>query len=248
MVGAKTITEGKVSAPTPRTLRMRASRGDAWGPLPARAAMLPRQFLFMRTKVSIVTLKRCTGSALDDYLEDVARLRIEVFRQFPYLYDGDMAYEERYLRTYADCPQAVVVVALDGDRVVGASTGIPMAFEEEDFRRPFDQVGIDPRRVFYCAESVLEAPYRGRGLGVRFFEEREAHARELGGFDWYAFCAVLRPRNHPRRPADYAPLDDFWRRRGYDKRPDLRASYAWKDLDDAQETSKTMEFWLKSAS
>src|SRR5690606_16539893 len=120
-----------------------------------------------------------------------------------------MAYEEKYLQTYARCPQAVVVVAFDGERIVGASTGIPMAFEEESFRRPFADAGLDPAGVFYCAESVLKAEYRGRGLGVRFFEEREAHAREIGPFAWYTFCAVQRPADHPLRPAGYQPLDAF---------------------------------------
>ena len=32
------------------------------------------------------------------YLEDVAHLRIAVFREFPYLYDGDPGYEARYLQ------------------------------------------------------------------------------------------------------------------------------------------------------
>ena len=33
-----------------------------------------------------------TGNALDAALDAVARLRIEVFSAFPYLYDGDLAY------------------------------------------------------------------------------------------------------------------------------------------------------------
>jgi hypothetical protein len=81
---------------------------------------------------------------------------------------------------------------------------------------------------------------------VRFFEEREAHARSLGGFDRYAFCAVVRPADHPLRPADYQPLDSFWNKRGYQRQPALGASYTWKDIDQPAETSKRLEFWLKS--
>lgn len=193
-----------------------------------------------------LTIRRFTGTALDDYIEAVAHLRIEVFRDFPYLYDGTMAYERKYLQTYTACPQAVVVAAFAGDTVVGASTAIPMAFEEASFRQPFVQHGYDPARIFYCAESVLRRDYRGQGIGVKFFEEREAHARELGGFDWYCFCSVQRSADHPRRPADYQPLDRFWQKRGYTKHPELTAAYAWKDLDEPVETSKRLEFWLKS--
>ena len=195
----------------------------------------------------ILTIQRFSGSALNDYIDNIAKLRIEVFRDFPYLYDGNMAYERNYLQTYIRCPQAVVVVAFADGEVVGASTGIPMQFEEASFQSPFIEQGYDPGRIFYCAESVLRRDYRGHGLGVKFFEEREAHARSLGHFDYFCFCAVIRPQDHPLRPADYQPLDKFWQKRGYSKHPELGAYYSWKDIDQAESTSKRLEFWLKSA-
>jgi GNAT superfamily N-acetyltransferase len=196
--------------------------------------------------VGDLTVRRFSGAALNDYLDDVARLRIEVFRDFPYLYDGTMDYERKYLQTYVRCPQAVVVIAFDDGNVVGASTAIPLQHEEDNFQRPFIEQGYAPADVFYCAESVLRKDYRGRGLGVRFFDEREAHARDLGDFAWYAFCSVVRPVDHPLRPGDYRPLDAFWHKRGYRKHPELCANYVWKDLDQPTETSKPLEFWLKS--
>jgi Acetyltransferase (GNAT) family. len=194
----------------------------------------------------VLTVKRFSGTAITDYLDAVAHLRIEVFREFPYLYDGSMEYERNYLQTYVNSPDAVVVVAFADNQVVGASTGIPLRAEESSFQQPFIDAGYDPTKIFYCAESVLRRDFRGRGLGVRFFEEREAHARELGGFDYYAFCSVVRPVDHPLRPAGYEPLDRFWQKRGYRKHPELRAHYVWKDVDQPEQTSKALEFWLKS--
>ena len=63
------------------------------------------------------------GAALDASLDAVARLRIAVFRDWPYLYDGDLDYERRYLAPYRDNPRAVVAGAFEGDRLVGAATG-----------------------------------------------------------------------------------------------------------------------------
>jgi GNAT superfamily N-acetyltransferase len=193
-----------------------------------------------------LTVRRFTGSMLNDYVDAVAKLRIEVFRDFPYLYDGTMDYERKYLQTYVRCPQAVVVIAFAGAEVVGASTGIPLQFEEDNFKQPFVAQGYKPESVFYCAESVLKHAYRGHGLGVKFFDEREAHARELGDFAHYAFCAVVRPHDHPLRPAGYEPLDRFWHKRGYRKHSELTAQYTWKDIGQPLETTKALEFWLKS--
>ncbi len=74
---------------------------------------------------------------------------------------------------------------------------------------------------------------------LRLFDEREAHARKLGRFTHTAFCAVERPADH------YRPLDPFWKRRGYRKQPDLQARFPWRDLDDREETEKTLVFWIR---
>lgn len=192
-------------------------------------------------------IKRLTGAdpELPAFLPDLARLRIRVFRDFPYLYDGTVEYEENYLKTYTACPESVVVLVLDQDRVVGASTGLPMAAETPEFQQPFVENGYDPARVFYCAESVLLPEYRGRGIYPKFFAEREGHAIRLGRFDLAAFCCVQRPEDHPLRPRDYVPLDGVWSRFGYVKHPELLTRYHWKDVDEAEETAKPMVFWLK---
>lgn len=191
---------------------------------------------------------RSTGAALERFIPALAQLRITVFRDFPYLYDGNMDYEQRYLRTYVEAPGSVMVLVVDGDDIVGASTAVPLEYETNEIKLPFVQAGVDPRRVFYLGESVLRENYRGRGLGVRFFREREAHAREIGQFEHVAFCAVDRPSDHPRRPAGYTPLDAFWRKRGYEKQSQLRTTMTWRDLDEATPTPKPMTFWLKRLS
>lgn len=186
-----------------------------------------------------------TGAAIEPALPDIARLRIAVFRDFPYLYDGSLDYEREYLSAFAAAPGAVIVAVRDGGRIVGASTGLPLAAEHAAFRDPVARAGIDVGEVFYCAELVLLPDYRGRGLGAAFFDVREAHARALG-LRVASFCAVIRPADHPAMPPDYRPLNSFWRRRGYAPVPSLVASYSWRDLGAAEETAKPLQFWMKA--
>ena len=192
----------------------------------------------------MIETRSLRGAALDAALEDVARLRIEVFRDWPYLYDGDPAYEARYLQAYRDSPDALVVGAFDGTRLVGAATGAPMEDHADDFAAAFTDCEIPTRSIFYCAESVLLPAYRGRGLGHAFFDAREAHARALGR-SHAAFCSVIRPVDHPLRPADYRPLDGFWRKRGYKELPGAIAHFAWKDVDQAEESAHALQFWFR---
>jgi len=183
-----------------------------------------------------------TGPALDAALEDVARLRITVFRDWPYIYDGALAYERSYLESYRSSSDALVVGAFDGPRLVGAATGTPLEDHAEDFAAPFANTGLRLSDVFYCAESVLLPEYRGRGLGHAFFDAREAHARALGR-NFSAFCAVIRPETHALKPAAYRPLDVFWRKRGYAPMPGVVARFHWTDLGESAQSEKQLQFW-----
>lgn len=190
-------------------------------------------------------IRLLSGEAIRPYIDDLARLRITVFRDYPYLYDGSPEYEANYLETYVRSAWSLCVLVLDGGRVVGASTGLPLQDETEAFQRPFLERGWNPDRLFYFGESVLLREYRNAGLGLRFFEERERYARSLHRFDWCAFCAVQRPQDHPARPADYRTLDAFWLQRGFTPRPELQTQYRWRDVGEQWETAKPMQFWLK---
>lgn len=188
------------------------------------------------------------GAEVAAALDDLARLRIAVFRDWPYLYDGDLAYERRYMESYRDNPSAVLVGAWDGapedGRLVGAATGTPMEDHAASVGAAFGAADPPLDRMFYCAESVLLPGWRGQGAGHAFFDAREDHARALGR-RWSAFCAVDRPQDHPARPADYRPLDGFWRKRGYAPLPGAKARFSWKDVGDAHDTEKTLQVWMR---
>lgn len=192
-----------------------------------------------------ISVRSFIGGAALAYIEDLARLRIQVFRDFPYLYDGNMEYEERYLHTFLGAPDSVLVIAFDGPRVIGASSGLPLAAETSNLQSPFleNEYAID--RIFYYGESVLQKAYRGQGVGVRFFEERERWARGLERFDWLTFCGVIRPEDHPQRPREYVPLDSFWRNRGFIP-TNLIGYISWQDLGETIETAKPLRFWMKN--
>ena len=196
-----------------------------------------------------ITVEPLTGPALTAALPSLAELRITVFRDWPYLYEGTLDYEQDYLGKFAKARDAVVVAARDGERIVGVATASPLREHTERFAPLFQARGFDPDRIFYFGESVLLSAYRGRGIGHAFFDHREAQARacRVNGkpYTHSAFCGVIRPADHPARPANYVPLDAFWTKRGYVKQDGMLGSYSWQDTGEAAATEKPMQFWMK---
>lgn len=224
---------------------MRFANASRPPPAPARGAT-PRALITRILQMQAVKtqLKVVTGGDIGPWLDAVARLRIAVFRAWPYLYDGDMDYERDYLSAYARSARSVFVLAFDGDAVVGASTGVPLEDEDAAFRAPLEARGLDPARVFYCGESVLLPAYRGQGIGHAFFDHRHAHARALGGFEFTAFCAVDRDADDPRRPPGHRDNAAFWRKRGYVRQDGMAAALPWKEIGRG-EVPHRLTFWLR---
>lgn len=189
-----------------------------------------------------------TGPDIAAHIPALARLRMQVFRGWPYLYAGDEVEEREHLAAFAASPDAALVVAFDGAHAVGCSTCLPLAHEAANIRAPFEARGWDVKRFCYFGESVLAREQRGQGAGVAFFAAREAHARGLPGIDFATFCGVRRTEDDPRRPADAEPLDGFWRRRGYAPLPDFACTMHWPEVGGAGRIAHTLDFWAKSLS
>ncbi|MEO7735670.1 MAG: GNAT family N-acetyltransferase, partial [Kofleriaceae bacterium] len=101
-----------------------------------------------------LAIELATGAAIATHLDAIAALRILVFREYPYLYEGSLDYERRYLASYARSPASLVVLARAGDRVIGASTALPLTDHSDAVVPPLVRAGFDPGAVCYFGESV----------------------------------------------------------------------------------------------
>lgn len=195
----------------------------------------------MQKNLKIIRVK---GQEIIPFIPELAKLRINIFKEYPYLYDGNLEYEYNYLNTYIKCPESVIVLVFDEDKIVGASSAIPLEFETMEWQKPFLENQIDVHDVFYFGESVLQPEYRGRSVYQHFFSQREAAAKEFG-CKFAAFAAVERAIDDARKPKDYVPLDKVWKYFGYEKHPEICAYFNWKELGEINQSSKPLIFWLK---
>lgn len=183
-------------------------------------------------------------------ISEIAGLRISVFREFPYSYDGSMDYEVKYLSRYLNADNALFIGAydttLDKDQeLIGVSTCLPLVEEESFVQKAFTDASCDLRDYFYFGESVVLPKYRGQGIGRKFFSEREMFALSFSQIKYTTFCAVERPKEHPLRPPIYRTSDEFWKSLGYTKQENLISEFSWTDVGDNEETVKKMIHWTK---
>ncbi len=192
--------------------------------------------------IRIVTL---TGAAITTGLQAFQRLHVEVFYDWPYLFEGNVG-ETAYIARYAQNSRAALFLLFAGDTPVGAATCLPLGDESANVQAPFLARGLDVRRFFYFGEGILLKAWRGKGLGVRLFQLRESHARAVSTADFATFCSVRRPADHKLRPADAHTNDAFWRNRGYQPMAGMACTMRWLDRGATEATPHTLDFWIKS--
>ncbi len=198
--------------------------------------------------MSQANIKICkfVGDKMKTYIPAIAKLRVEVFHDYPYLYESSTHAEADYLKKFANCKDAVLIIVFDRSEIVGVSAGIPLENEPDEIKQTFLDHQFDTATCYYFSESMLLKKYRGRGLGHHFYDEREAHVRKLGRYTHISIGDISRPGDHPLKPDDYISPDDFWKKRGYVKHQELACPMSWPDIGEEQSSVKPMIFWVKT--
>ena len=96
----------------------------------------------------MVSIRTLDPASVPAHLDALAALRVRVFREYPYRYEGSPGYEREYLAHYAGSSDAVVVLAESDGRIVGASTGLPLTDADATSGLPFERAGLDPEAIF----------------------------------------------------------------------------------------------------
>jgi GNAT superfamily N-acetyltransferase len=182
------------------------------------------------------------GNGIKNYIDELGRFRIEIFKEFPYLYEGDLEYERKYLSRYPESPEGILILTKDTRGLIGACTGIPLQDEDTEFVKPFQTVNIE--EIFYIGEVMVRADSRGKGLGTMLLSKM-LDLITGSRFKTACFYTVDRGINHPLRPNNYNSSESLWKRFGFVKDPEKLVYFRWKDLGHSTKTDKPMNVWIK---
>lgn len=185
------------------------------------------------------------GADIQGHLEEIARLRLSIFREYPYLYDGKMEYELKYLQHYASKDEATVIVSSYENQLAGAVTAIPLQYESEEMIAPVAATSYPVERIYYIGELLFYPDYRNKGLGTRLLSRIEQHVLDQQDYDYLVCATVMRPEGHPLIPAGYVPIERFLQHNRFAKLPGVTTHSAWKETDGIRRHHE-MQFWLKA--
>ena len=115
-------------------------------------------------------IHRVTPENLPKYLETLAHLRIAIFREWPYLYEGSLAYEKEYLQTYLNSPDSLLILAKNDAEVVGAISGLPISQAIPATQTPFIKAQRPLESLYYLGEILLLPNHRHKGIGTKLYK------------------------------------------------------------------------------
>ncbi|HEY2809907.1 MAG TPA: hypothetical protein VGJ00_00725 [Rhabdochlamydiaceae bacterium] len=192
-----------------------------------------------------IHVRSFTGSSIKNYLHSIAKLLVQIFKEYPYLLDANIAQQAEYIKNVATYKESIAVLIFDNTTLVGASIGVPLIAEPARILQPFHARQTTIQDYYFFSASLLLKPYRGRGIGHHFFDVREAHVLHYKKYAHICFCAPQMSESDPDRPDDYLPLDDFWRKRGYIHHPDMHCRVPWQSINKQLPEEKQLSFWIK---
>jgi hypothetical protein len=192
-----------------------------------------------------VTIEVLKGKEVIPYLEKLAELRIVFYREYPYLYEGNLADEMAYLNMYVNSEDSVLAIAKKGEELVGIASGLPMLESKEENKRLYAEKKIPGEHVFYLGEVVL-CHEQNTDVQERIYQEFEKAVIGLQKYHTLAVCEIERDPEDSKKPSSAFSSEVQWENRGFIRQPEFYTIAAWKDVGDLEKSNHALVFWTKN--
>lgn len=122
------------------------------------------------------------GLEIQGHITEVAHFRIKYFCEYPYLYVGTSAYEQKYLQGYCADPQSILIqVRTEVGSLVAVSTAIPLVTKSDILTgasEMFQSAGFQTDEIYYYGKIILDHSVRGKGIASKVYSMQEKFAKQ----------------------------------------------------------------------
>lgn len=193
-------------------------------------------------KLRVETFK---GKEITPYTRDLVKLSNAFFKEYPYLYEGNDADYTTHLESYAKSENAIVALTFDGNKVVGAATGMPLVEAWDKYQKALREKGYNVSSIYYLGELELLPQYQGKGFGQLMVKEIEKFAKEKK-FTTLGTTQLDDSGIQHLKPDSYVAFEDrILSVLGFKKHPELTFNSEWTNVNESRPSPHTMIYWTK---
>ncbi len=198
----------------------------------------------------IIHINVFKGPEAAPYIRPLSEMRVKAFAEFPYLYEGNVEDDFAYAHLYASDPQGMIVVAFEGDQIVGVRSGCPVPAHtivmDESRCQMLEDHGIQAKAYYYCGEIIVDPAFQRKGIATQLMTRFIEEVKEMG-FPGMIAITSIKPDDHPLRPHDYFDSGLFLKKFGFEKSPiTFTAEWPTRQGDGTVKTQENeLAFWVR---
>lgn len=195
---------------------------------------------------AVIRVETFQGHQITPYIHKIVQLCDKMYREYPYFYNGDNEGYQSYLESYAQSKDAIISLAFEGEKAVGIAAGIPMSKTRNLYQQTLLEHGYNLHTLFYLGEFGLKAEYQGQGIEETLYRNIENYVNKDGHFSAICFWEIDDSLNSRQKQLGYLLKDDFWKRLGFVRRPELNFLIFWTNINETQESAHSAVYWMKN--
>ena len=192
-----------------------------------------------------IRIETYRASEIQPHIKDIVNICNHIYREYPYLYNGEHAGYQSYLESYSQRDHSIICCAYDGSKVIGFAAGIPMVETKDLYKETLLENGYRLENLFYLGEFGLEPQYRWQGIEEALYDKIESHARRKG-FETICLWELDDSAHTQYRPQEYIPKDELLNKLGFVSKPYLNFQIFWTNIDELQESAHLAVYWTKT--
>lgn len=193
---------------------------------------------------SSLDIRAYHGDELLKWVNIIAEMRISEFRNFPYLYAGNIEIEKKYLTSYTQDIKSAVIIASYQDKIAGILTGMPLTSHLDPVngaKELFIKNGLNPLEYYYCGEFIVKPEFRNQGIAKMLYIKQVEYAKKQR---FKKFCLMTVDRS--KKPPSYFDTELLWKKLGFIK-TDMKVKLSWPTINENQsieDREHVLTFWI----
>jgi GNAT superfamily N-acetyltransferase len=207
-------------------------------------ALILCSFLTLTAEDSI-RIETFRGKEITPHIDEIVNLWSKIYRDYPYLYDGEDAIYKAHLSGYAKLNDSIICVVFDNKKAVGLAIGIPLTQTREIYQEVFLEKGYELQSIFYLSEFGLQPDYRGKGVEEKMYQKIEDFVLQNGKFKMICFWEINNSLISPQKRSGYVPKEKFWNQLDFTRHKELSFHVHWTNINAKEKTPHLATYWIK---